>query len=96
MLDITKSSEPNTDGGAEAAFASLQDTSHSLVIVARESASRYADLKEMFDLDVILDRRMAERRQRQISVQVERRQGDRRGRDITTDLRTRGWAAVGR
>jgi len=45
-------------------------------------------------VDVTLDRRVEERRGRQTPVVVERRRAERRQRDITDDLQTLGWAVV--
>ncbi len=70
-----------------------------LLIVSRTEPSRCAYLKHVFGgetVDVILDRRLEERRQRLEGIQAERRQGDRRQRDVTKDLSTLGWALVRR
>jgi PAS domain S-box-containing protein len=97
MLDIRRSSEPETGGGPEAAGAGEQVTSPYLVIVAHEQLSRYESLKDTFadeSADVIQDRRMDERRRRHVPVEVERRRGDRRLHDVTTDLQKHGWVIV--
>jgi hypothetical protein len=44
--------------------------------------------------DVIIDRRMGERRRSAPDAAGGRRRNSRRQRDISTDLRTRGWALV--
>ena len=46
--------------------------------------------------DVILDRRVGERRRAGTSAEGGRRQATRRQRDVTADLRLRGWALVRR
>ena len=97
MLDIRRSSEPHTGGGPEAAVAGEPVASRYLVIVAHAQRSRYESYKDVFaheSADVILDRRMGERRRRRVPVKVERRRGDRRRYDITTDLQKQGWAIV--
>jgi hypothetical protein len=69
------------------------------LIVSRTEPSRFAYLKHVFGgetVDVVLDRRQEERRQRWEGVQPERRQGDRRQRDVTKDLDTLGWSLVRR
>ena len=68
-----------------------------LLIVSRTERLRYAYLKYIFDDetgDVIVDRRVGERRRRQEPAAVEKRRGDRRERDITKDLEISGWALV--
>ncbi|OLB06845.1 MAG: hypothetical protein AUH14_05065 [Candidatus Rokubacteria bacterium 13_2_20CM_69_15_1] len=68
-----------------------------LLIVSRTERLRYAYLKCIFDdetSDVIVDRRVGERRRRQEPAAVEKRRGDRRERDITKDLEISGWALV--
>src|SRR2546430_5273108 len=64
-----------------------------LLIVSRTERLRYAYLKYIFDDetgDVIVDRRVGERRRRQEPAAVEKRRGDRRERDITKDLEISG------
>jgi hypothetical protein len=70
-----------------------------LFIVSRMDLARYASLKLEFDGatgEVILDRRLGERRWRLKRVAAERRGIDRRRQDVTEDLETSGWALVGR
>ena len=72
-----------------------------LVIVSRSEPSRFTYLKHVFGnetLDVVLDRRVEERRRlrRDERVAAERRHEDRRRRDITKDLQTFGWGLVRR
>jgi len=70
-----------------------------LFIVSRTELARYTYLKFVFDSqtgDVVLDRRVGERRWRQKRVGAERRGVDRRQQDIPRDLETSGWALVGR
>ena len=66
-----------------------------LLIVARAEPARHAYVKHVFASDaveVIVDRRVANRRQVQAKVSVNRRRAD--GRNITTELHTFGWALV--
>ena len=70
-----------------------------LLIVSPTEPARYTYLKHVFGsetVDVILDRRVEERRQLVKRVVPERRRGDRRERDLTKDLQTFGWALVRR
>ena len=69
-----------------------------LLIVSRAEPARYAYLKHVFGktVDVIVDRRVGERRQRQERAGAERRRGYRRHHYITKDLQTSGWALVRR
>ena len=69
------------------------------LIVSRMEPERRTYLKYVFGngtVDVILDRRLEERRRRQELVPAERRREDRRQRDVTKDLQTYGWALVRR
>lgn len=70
-----------------------------LLIVARNRTKLYEYARRAFagneTVQVMLDRRVAERRQRGASTGPERRQGDRRGRfDVDNLLRALGWAIV--
>jgi len=71
-----------------------------LLIVSRTEPSRFTYLKHVFgseSVDVIIDRRTEERRQRLERASSERRRHEnRRQRDITKDLQTYGWALVRR
>jgi hypothetical protein len=70
-----------------------------LLVAARADLARYAYLKLVLDsstIDVVLDRRLGERRWRQKRVAAERRLGDRRHQDLTEDLQRSGWAMVSR
>jgi len=70
-----------------------------LLIVSRTEPARYTYLKHVFgneSVDVILDRRVGERRQRWQRAAAERRRGDRRERDVTKELQAFGWALVRR
>jgi len=61
--------------------------------------ARYTYLKHAFAndvIDVVFDRRVADRRRNQESIVVEKRRGERRQRDITRDLKELGWALVRR
>jgi len=68
-----------------------------LLIVSRSQQERYAYLRYVFDTeagDVILDRRVRDRRGRRESAPAERRRAERRQRDVTSDLQAFGWALV--
>lgn len=70
-----------------------------LVVVAREAEALFESLRRTFDdgaaVDVIRDRRFAERRRRAGAVAVERRRADRRQRPgADAVLRERRWAVV--
>jgi len=70
-----------------------------ILVVSRSEPTRYAYVRHVFasdTLDVILDRRLGERRSDRRPVTVERRRGDRRGPTPTTDLEKFGWAIVRR
>jgi hypothetical protein len=68
-----------------------------LLIVSRTEPARYTYLKYVFaseTVDVILDRRVGERRQNMARAAIDRRHTDRRERDLAKDLQTFGWALV--
>ena len=68
-----------------------------LVIVVRDEPARYESLHSMFAgpaTEVVIDRRVGERRRAGSDGDGGRRRGTRRQRDISGDLRTRGWAVV--
>src|SRR5439155_6352351 len=68
-----------------------------LLIVSRTEPGHYTYLRRVFGgaaVDVILDRRMAERRQRLEEAAPDRRREFRRQRDISKDLQMSGWAVV--
>ena len=68
-------------------------------IVSRTEPRQYLYLKHVFadeSRDVVLDRRMGERRRSLRPPRVERRHIDRRQRDITRELQSTGWALVRR
>ena len=70
-----------------------------VLVVSRAEPSRLAYLRHVFGgdtVDVIMDRRVEERRQHWQGVAAERRQSDRRQRDVTKDLDAYGWALVRR
>lgn len=72
---------------------------HLLCIVSRARPGAYAYLKHVFasdTVDVLLDRRVGERRRRQAPAAFERRRADRRQRDVTVVLETFGWTLVRR
>jgi len=68
-----------------------------LLVVVREEPGRYAYFKHTYSSDtveVIIDRRMSERRRGESRVGLERRQASRRRRDLSPDLQAFGWALV--
>jgi hypothetical protein len=86
-------------GGRDAVKPAKPAVTRQLLIVSRSERERYAYLQYVFDGEtgeVILDRRVQDRRGRDEPVSGERRRGDRRQRDITTDLQVFGWALVRR
>jgi hypothetical protein len=69
-----------------------------LLIVSRAEPSRFTYLKHVFaneTVDVLLDRRVEERR-RHARLAAESRHEDRRQRDIAKDLQRDGWSLVRR
>jgi len=70
-----------------------------LFIVSRTEPKQYLYLKHVFadeSRDVVLDRRMSERRRNLRPPPVDRRRIDRRHRDVTRELESSGWALVRR
>jgi hypothetical protein len=70
-----------------------------LFIVSRTESRQYLYLKQVFadeSRDVVLDRRMGERRRSGQPPPIERRHIDRRQRDVTGELQSSGWALVRR
>ncbi len=75
-----------------------------LLIVSRAESARYTYFKHVFAstrlftseaVEVIVDRRLGERRQRRAPVRLERRRQERRVREgVVKDLDTFGWAVV--
>jgi len=69
-----------------------------LLIVARDHPLTYATLKQSFagraHIDVILDRRHAQRRRLVLPTEVDRRQRDRRSFNIDALLRRLQWVIV--
>jgi len=64
-------------------------------IVSRAEPRQYLYLKHVFadeSSDVVLDRRIGERRRSVRPPPIERRRIDRRQRDITGELESLGWA----
>ena len=93
MLDLRRSSEPRPEG----ALMSPAAPAVSLVIVARDGPARYESLHQRFagpTTEVIVDRRIGERRRSSAETSGGRRRGDRRQRDISGELHGRGWAVV--
>jgi hypothetical protein len=74
-------------------------TSRLLLVVASTAPARLAYFKHLYGsetVEVILDRRVSQRRRRHALVIRERRQTSRRRRDISEEIRNFGWALVRR
>jgi len=71
-----------------------------IFVVARTEPKYYSYLKHLYGaegMDVVLDRRTGERRQRRMTPPVEMRHIERRRHpDTTTELRSAGWIVVRR
>jgi hypothetical protein len=70
-----------------------------LVIVSRDAPGRFVYLKHLYGndtMEVIVDRRVRERRLRRQLAVNERRWATRRRRDVTDELATLGWSLVRR
>jgi hypothetical protein len=69
-----------------------------LFIVSRTKPGTYAYMKLVSESerDVILDRRVGDRRRSHQRATPERRHGERRRRDVMSDLHKSGWALVRR
>jgi len=68
-----------------------------LLVVVREEPKRYAYFRHTYSsetVEVIIDRRLTDRRSSDKPVSPDRRQGSRRRRDVSVDLQTFGWALV--
>ena len=66
-------------------------------IVSRTEPKQYLYLKQVLadeSREVVLDRRLGERRRSLRPPPVERRYAERRHRDITRELQSSGWALV--
>ena len=76
-----------------------EDMGRTLFIVSRQHPDLYAYLRERFATDtaveVILDRRVIQRRQREAAREADRRIADRRARpEVEVELRTRSHAII--
>ncbi len=99
VLDLRRSSELEADETSAAASGAEPTAGGGLVVVARGGPARYESLHTMFAgpaMDVIVDRRVGERRRAAADAEGGRRRSSRRQRDISTDLQTRGWALATR
>jgi hypothetical protein len=70
-----------------------------LFIVSRTEPKQYLYLKHVFadeSRDVVLDRRVSDRRRGLRPPSIDRRHIDRRQRDVTRELQSTGWALVRR
>lgn len=70
-----------------------------LFVVSRHHPDLFAYLRERFatdtNVEVILDRRMAQRRQREVRPDSDRRRADRRSRpEVEMELKTRSHAII--
>ena len=67
---------------------------HFYLIVSQQQPNRHPYLKHVYaneTMEVILDRRLAERRERQARPASERRRSDRRSRNVSDALKQYGW-----
>jgi hypothetical protein len=89
---------PRTLGDAERAAREPRPARRMLFIIARGEPLMYATVKESFsrhaDIDVILDRRHAQRRRLVLPTEVDRRLRERRSFNIDALLRQLGWVIV--
>jgi len=72
-------------------------SSRLLLIVAREAPARLTYFESVYGNDtveVIVDRRVGQRRRRRELVANEWRRVERRRRDVTEDLQSVGWTLV--
>jgi hypothetical protein len=84
------------DGGRDARGRVM---SRLLLIVSRAEPRKYTYLDYMYGsetVEVIVDRRVSQRRQHTELTTTERRCANRRRRDVTEDFVTLGWALVRR
>lgn len=69
-----------------------------LIVVSRNEPELYRNLRQDFaripQVEVVVDRRMGERRAREGAPSVERRQGDRRRHDVRHRIALLGWEIV--
>lgn len=77
------------------------DMAWQLVVVSRQHAALYVYLRDRFaptrdiEVEIILDRRLGDRRRRPSSVRVERRHQERRSRpEVDAQLRERSHVVV--
>jgi len=98
-LRVDSARGPVSRSGAAGPAASGGIMADLVFIVSRTEPKRYLYLKHEFadeSRDVVLDRRLGERRRSLRPPQFERRYVDRRHRDITRELQSSGWALVRR
>lgn len=97
---VTDSSLDNCMGSIAVPRTQIEDhMGRTLFIVSRQHPDLYAYLRERFATDaaveVILDRRVAQRRQRDAPRDADRRLADRRARpEVEVELRTRSHAII--
>jgi hypothetical protein len=69
-----------------------------LIVVSRNEPELYRNLRQDFaripQVEVVVDRRVRERRTRQGLVPIERRHADRRRHEIAHRIRLLGWEIV--
>jgi len=97
MLDLRRSSEPEAEPAPAVTTGAPAPAGGSLVIVARDGPARYESLHSMFagaETEVIVDRRLGERRRSGADESGGRRRGSRRQHDVSGELRARGWTLV--
>ena len=104
FLDLVAEQGPHRSNGSARKMAVRQGAQElaivkQLLIVARHRRELYDEIKRAFaghdNVDVILDRRVLERRRRKEAPGVDRRSRSRRSRSaVDEQLRTIGWALV--
>ncbi len=104
FLDLVAAPGPHRRNGSARKVTARQAAEElaivkQLLIVARNRRQLYEEIKRAFagheNVDVILDRRVLERRRSKGALEVDRRSRSRRSRpDIDEQLRTIGWSLV--
>src|SRR5437667_9597589 len=80
--------------GAATTISARASVAHFYLIVSQQEPNRYPYLKHVYaneTMEVILDRRLADRRERQARPGSERRRTDRRTRNVSDALKQYGW-----
>jgi hypothetical protein len=101
MMSLVDEEDPAQSDPAQRDPSIGGDATRVVFVVARSEERLYTYLKDSFsDVDtvqVLLDRRVSERRRVQAPPEEDRRRGsDRRGHDVSRSLAELGWAVVRR